>query len=158
MMNLESHGADDCFCHGSRCDIQPWARAAYTFTAVASVLHETVNEYRLRAWVIITMTIVDVDDSSRLPADSQHRLLGLRVGSYLELSLHSSSEPGELSQRLWLLSSGVARNFCRLRIIWKWETQVPQWGPGAKSRWGYRVMPPEADDFMIIIYRILTTG
>ena len=45
------------------------------------------------------MAMVDVDDSS-LPADSaQVDWLGLRpVGGHLALSLHSSYEPGELSQ------------------------------------------------------------
>jgi len=44
------------------------------------------------------MAMVGVDGSS-LPADtSQVVWLGLRVGSHLALSLHSSNEPGELSQ------------------------------------------------------------
>jgi len=43
--------------------------------------------------------MVDVDDSSHLSADSaQVGWLGLRVGSHPALSLHSSNEPGELSQ------------------------------------------------------------
>ena len=41
----------------------------------------------------------DVDYSS-LPTDLQAKSVGLRVGSHLTLSLHSSNEPGELSQ--WL--------------------------------------------------------
>ena len=46
------------------------------------------------------MAMVDVDDSS-LPAGglrAQVDWLGLRVGGHLALSLHSSYEPGELSQ------------------------------------------------------------
>ena len=46
------------------------------------------------------MAMVDVDDSS-LPTGrltAQVDCLGLRVGSHLALSLHSSYEPGELSQ------------------------------------------------------------
>jgi len=47
----------------------------------------------------MAMAMVDVDGSS-LSADSQSKCfwLGLRVGSHLALSLHSSSEPGELLQ------------------------------------------------------------
>ena len=46
------------------------------------------------------MAMVDVDDSS-LPTGgltAQVDWLGLRVGGHLALSLHSSNEPGELSQ------------------------------------------------------------
>ena len=46
------------------------------------------------------MAMVDVDDSS-LPTGgltAQVDWLGLRVGGHLALSLHSSYEPGELSQ------------------------------------------------------------
>jgi len=43
--------------------------------------------------------MVDVDGSSHLSADSQPKsVLGLRVGGHPALSLHSSNEPGELSQ------------------------------------------------------------
>jgi len=46
------------------------------------------------------MAMVEVDGSS-LPMDSQPMLFGLvRVGSHLTLSLHLSSEPGKLLQRL----------------------------------------------------------
>ena len=44
--------------------------------------------------------MVDVDDST-ISADLQAKWLGwlgLRVGGHLALSLHSSNEPGELSQ------------------------------------------------------------
>jgi len=46
------------------------------------------------------MAMVDVDGISHLSADSQPKVgwLGLRVGGHPELSLHSSNEPGELSQ------------------------------------------------------------
>ena len=46
------------------------------------------------------MAMVDVDDNS-LPTSgltAQVDWLGLRVGGHLVLSLHSSYEPGELSQ------------------------------------------------------------
>ena len=46
------------------------------------------------------MAMVDVDDSS-LPIGGltvEDDWLGLRVGGHLALSLHSSYEPGELSQ------------------------------------------------------------
>ena len=46
------------------------------------------------------MVMADVDDSS-LPTGgliAQVDWLGLRVGGHLALSLHSSYEPGELSQ------------------------------------------------------------
>jgi len=51
---------------------------------------------------ILIMAMVDVDSSSRLSADSHPNLspLGLRIGCHPALSLHSSNEPGELSQ--WL--------------------------------------------------------
>ena len=45
-----------------------------------------------------TKAMVHVDDSCQFSADSQ---LGLRVGGHPALSLHSSNEPGELSQWLW---------------------------------------------------------
>ena len=45
---------------------------------------------------IITVAMVDVDDSGGLTA--QVDWLGLRVGGHPALSLHSSDEPGELSQ------------------------------------------------------------
>jgi len=51
------------------------------------------------------MAMVDVDGSSR----RTHRLVGwfgLMVGGHLALSLHSSDEPGELSQ--WPLSMMTA--------------------------------------------------
>jgi len=44
--------------------------------------------------------MVDVDDSSLLADSEKVVWLGLRVGSNLVLSQHSSSEPGELSE--WL--------------------------------------------------------
>ena len=46
------------------------------------------------------MAMVDVDGSSHLSADSQPQVswLGLSVGGHPALSLHSSNEPGELSQ------------------------------------------------------------
>jgi len=45
------------------------------------------------------MAMVDVDDSCQFSADSaQVDWLGLRVGGHPALSLHSSDEPGELSQ------------------------------------------------------------
>jgi len=46
------------------------------------------------------MAMVDVDDSSQFSTDSQPEVdwLGLRVGGHPALSLHSSNEPGELSQ------------------------------------------------------------
>jgi len=45
------------------------------------------------------MAMVDVDDSCQLSADSaQVDWLGLGVGGHPALSLHSSNEPGELSQ------------------------------------------------------------
>ena len=48
--------------------------------------------------------MVDVDDSCQFLADSQPKLvvwLGLRVVGHPALSLHSSDEPGELSQWPW---------------------------------------------------------
>jgi len=42
------------------------------------------------------MAMVDVDDSCQFSA--QVDWLGLRVGGHPALSLHSSDEPGELSQ------------------------------------------------------------
>jgi len=51
------------------------------------------------------MAIVDADDSTQQPTGgltAQVDWLGLRVGGHPALSLHSSSEPGELSKRLWL--------------------------------------------------------
>ena len=45
------------------------------------------------------MATVDVDDSCQFSADTaQVDWLGLRVGGHPALSLHSSDEPGELSQ------------------------------------------------------------
>jgi len=44
----------------------------------------------------MAMVDVDVDDSCQFSADSQPKLIGLVLG--LALSLHSSDEPGELSQ------------------------------------------------------------
>ena len=46
------------------------------------------------------MAMVDVDDSCQFSADSQPKSTGLvlRVGGHPALSLHSSDEPGELSQ------------------------------------------------------------
>ena len=46
------------------------------------------------------MAMVDVDGSSLLVDSAQIDWLDLRVGGYLAPSLHSSSEPGKLSQ--WL--------------------------------------------------------
>ena len=50
--------------------------------------------------VIITMAMVDVDDSCQFSADSQPKSigLGLRVGGHPALSLHLPDKPGELSQ------------------------------------------------------------
>jgi len=45
--------------------------------------------------------MVDVDDSCQFSADSQPKstgLVGLRIDGHPALSLHSSDEPGELSQ------------------------------------------------------------
>jgi len=56
--------------------------------------------------------MVNVDDRS-LQSDLQPKLvgwLGLRVGGHLALSLHSSNEPGELSQ--WLCKG----DFCAVNI------------------------------------------
>jgi len=62
------------------------------------------------------MAMVDVDGSSHLSADSaQVCWLGLRVGSHLALSLHSSNEPGELSQ--WPWSWWQHHKHCRWIII-----------------------------------------
>jgi len=51
------------------------------------------------------MAMVDTDGSSLLEVGggltAQVDWLGLRVGSHLVFSLHSSNEPGELSKRLW---------------------------------------------------------
>jgi len=49
------------------------------------------------------MAMVDVNGSSHLSADSQPKSVGLVSGlaATPALSLHSSSEPGELSQWLW---------------------------------------------------------
>jgi len=45
------------------------------------------------------MAMVDVDDSCQFSVDSaQIDWLGLSVGGHPALSLHSSNEPGELSQ------------------------------------------------------------
>jgi len=45
------------------------------------------------------MAMVDVDDSCQFSADSQQvDWLGLTVGGHPALSVHSSDEPGELSQ------------------------------------------------------------
>jgi len=45
------------------------------------------------------MAMVDVDGSSQFSADSaQVDWLGLRVDGHPALNLHSSNEPGELSQ------------------------------------------------------------
>jgi len=52
--------------------------------------------HRIEPMAITPM--VDVDgSSSHLSADSQPKF-GLRVGGHPALSLHSSNEPGELSQ------------------------------------------------------------
>jgi len=54
------------------------------------------------------MTTVDVDGSS-LPKESQDKSVGLVGGLVaIALSLHSSNEPGELSQ--WLLCDDSAIN------------------------------------------------
>jgi len=49
------------------------------------------------------MVMVDVDVNSHLSADSQPKFswLGLQVGGHPALSLHSSNEPGALSQWPW---------------------------------------------------------
>ena len=47
---------------------------------------------------IITLAMVDVDDSIFGGLTAQVDWLGLRVGGHPALSLHSSDEPGELSQ------------------------------------------------------------
>jgi len=45
------------------------------------------------------MVMVDVDGSRQFSADSTEvDWLGLRIGGHPALSLHSSNEPGELSQ------------------------------------------------------------
>ena len=58
--------------------------------------------------------MVDVDDSSLLADSEKVVWLGLRVGSHLMLSLHSSSEPGELSQ--WLWAAMTATQTCAIII------------------------------------------
>ena len=51
------------------------------------------NEYQPTGCVIITMAMVDVDDSCQFSADSsQVDWLGLRVGGHPALSLHSLDE------------------------------------------------------------------
>ena len=76
-----------------------------TFTAVLrstqpSTLRVTVKWVSVFGLSNNKMAMVDVDDSS-LPTGgltAQVNWLGLRVGSHMALSLHSSYEPGELSQ------------------------------------------------------------
>ena len=69
--------------------------------------------HRIEPMAITPM--VDVDgSSSHLSADSQPKF-GLRVGGHPALSLHSSNEPGELSQ--WPWSWGQHHKHCRWLLI-----------------------------------------
>ena len=54
--------------------------------------------------------------------------------------------------------SGVARNYFRgEQIQGVSETEVPQWGPGAKPLWGSEGEAPEADDLTIKYVQLHST-
>jgi len=53
--------------------------------------------------------------------------------------------------------SGVAKKISRgeQKLERVWGTEVPQWGPGAKPRWGvWGATPPKADDLIVKNRRI----
>jgi len=64
------------------------------------------------------MAVVDVGGSS-LPADSEPKLFGLvwRLAAIMALSLHSSSERGELSQWLSAVMTAPQMSSCHIIII-----------------------------------------
>jgi len=68
----------------SLCDIQPWARAAHIYCSayVDSAFHPLLDgkmsiSLWADCWVVITMAMVDVDDSCQISADSQPKTIGL---------------------------------------------------------------------------------
>ena len=62
---------------------------------------------------------MDVDGNINLSADlSQVDWLGLKVGSHPVLTLHTSNEPGELSQWLWSIGhEDSTKNIAALLLL-----------------------------------------
>ena len=82
--SVSNHTAGGCVYPTAAAICSLW-HGLRTFTTVLrstqpSTLRGTVNEYQVSGWAIITMAMVDVDDSCQFSADSQPKSTGLVWG------------------------------------------------------------------------------